>query len=146
MDEQMSENQSPEEKPPQEEPLPPSEQLLEGEGSIPGDQKTPEPQPMGRSKRYGLFAVGFLGWFLVNGLVWLLISRGEMNLEEQEGMVFINALAVAVGPGSFTGARGTGHAEDHAAPLGQREARPPGVDEKVGARTHPEPRSLFALR
>jgi len=94
MAEQMSENQSPEEKPPQEEPLPPSEQLLEGEGSIPGDQKIPEPQPMGRFKRYGLFAVGFLGWFLVNGLVWLLISRGEMNLEEQEGMVFINALCV----------------------------------------------------
>ena len=94
MDEQMSENQSPEEKSPQEEPIPPSEQLPEVEGLIQDDQKIPEPQPMGKFKRYGLFAAGFLGWFLVNGLVWLLISRGEMNLEEQEGMVFINALCV----------------------------------------------------
>ncbi len=96
MDEQMSENQSPEEKPPQEEPIPPSEQLPEGEGSIPGDQKIPEPQPMGRFKRYGLFAVGFLGWFLVNGLVWLLISGGEINSgnEEEMGLIIINGIFV----------------------------------------------------
>lgn len=75
----ISENLSSRAKSPEAESWPPSDQLPEGGGPISFDQALLEPQPLGRSKRYGLFAAGFLGWFLVNGLWWQLIFRGSQT-------------------------------------------------------------------
>lgn len=40
-------------------------------------------------EKSGRFAAGFLGWYLVNGLIWLLFSGGSLN---GEGALILNFL------------------------------------------------------
>jgi hypothetical protein len=49
----------------------------------PGDQPLETAQPTRKFKITWQFTAGFLGWFLVNGVFWLLLSGG-IKLDEYE--------------------------------------------------------------
>ena len=51
-----------------------SEDHLLGETSLTPGEQLPKAQPILKFKQYLLFAIGFLGWFTVNGLLWGAVS------------------------------------------------------------------------
>ena len=88
MNENVDDNLSTEEKPPLEEQLTPGDQLPEDKGSLPDDQEVQTSTPMGIFNRFGFYTIGFLGWFLLNGLLWLLISgEGEISFEVESNLL-----------------------------------------------------------
>ena len=67
-------------------------QPTEGEQPVPDEQPTEE-QPTRKFKFTWQFAAGFLGWFLVSGLVWpILLAGREFSFEDEAGMICNGAL------------------------------------------------------